>query len=103
MDIETLKLILEAVDGATDKAVWIVIAIFARHYLTVLCGFGFGAFAIITVTRMIRHIVGQCTYTKRMAEMLGIPGFDADYDDHRKKLIVRIQTLLDLEKRDKTK
>ncbi len=97
MDMEQLTLIIDAVSGLGDKAVWVVSLIVAREYLSLLLGFGLTLTALWVLYKCFAVYMGKYG---AMVEAANIMGADTDfyYGSTRKDFVDRVRKLVEKDK-----
>jgi hypothetical protein len=74
MDIEQLKLVLEAVNGVTGSAYWVAILFIAKQYLSLILGAAIGLFAIIKCFSILGPLLQDVNISRQIRTKLNIGG-----------------------------
>lgn len=86
MGIEELKLVLQAVQGVSDSALWVVIAYFGTSLTKAIMSAGVVLSLAWWIIGTIRHAVERNAFAHQMLDVMDINWFPQDGVDRRKVL-----------------
>ena len=96
MDIENLKLILEAVNGVSDGAIYIAILWLGVEYLTAILVAAVIVFAVITAKKLISIVISTSGFISMLQAKIGESGIL--FDRHRDEIARLVDLGLEVDK-----